>query len=49
MNLQCNVILHITAAILESNSTKIGTNKNHTITQQNKGWGNSIKNRLQKS
>lgn len=49
MILQCNVILRITAAILESNSTKIRANKNYTITQQNKAWGNSVKNRLQKN
>lgn len=49
MILQCNVILHITAAILESNSTKIKTNKNCTITQHNKTWDNSVKNRLQKN
>lgn len=33
---QCNVVLRVTAAILESNSTKIRTNKNCTTMQQNK-------------
>lgn len=42
------MILHITAVILESNSTKIRTNKNYTITQQNKANGNSVKNKFKK-
>lgn len=43
MILQCNAILCITAAVLESNSTKIRANKNYTIRQSTKALGYHIK------